>query len=38
MFHGARLEAYAGDLAARVQQFTEGGWVEDRTMRTGQQA
>jgi hypothetical protein len=31
MFHGARVELYASELEARIAQFIDGGWVEDRT-------
>jgi hypothetical protein len=34
MFHGDRLDAYPRELAARVQQFLDGGWVEDLTAAT----
>ena len=28
MFHGALVDRYPANLAARVQQFVEGGWIE----------
>src|SRR5688572_20502266 len=30
MFHGARVELYASELEARIQQFVDAGWVEQR--------
>lgn len=30
MFHGARLADYPNELEARVKQFVDGGWLEER--------
>jgi len=29
MFHGERLAVYSSELAARVQQFLDGGWIAE---------
>ena len=29
LFHGAREAEYLGQLAIRIKQFTDGGWVEE---------
>jgi len=30
MFHGARVAEYPKELAIRIAQFVDGGWVEER--------
>lgn len=34
MFHGQRAGEYLRELAARIDQFTDGGWDEDSDART----
>ena len=33
MFPGKRVESYPTELAARIKEFTDGGWQEDVTAR-----